>query len=295
MLSQASKLPNKDNYVVSRYIENPHLINGFKYDLRLYVLATGYNPLRLYRYEEGLVRFATELYCTDPESLTDKCVHLTNFSINKFSEKFVKNEGAENSETSSKWSLSGLKQYFECNGLDYEQVLRSINDVIIKTIITIESSVYSALVYANSNSNCYQLYGFDVLIDNELKPWLLEVNLLPSLSSSSLLDKEIKTALVCDTMTLVGFRLAQNPPVSSRIRRKALLNDELSEEERELLMDIEDEFNRTGNYSRIFPVVQKLPEYSLCFEVRRYSNELLWKHMKSNFRALNPHRKPHSN
>ncbi len=48
------------------------------------------------------------------------------------------------------------------------------------------------------------MYGFDILLDSKLKPWLLEVNISPSLSSSSPLDKKIKTMLICDTLNLVG-------------------------------------------------------------------------------------------
>ena len=50
------------------------------------------------------------------------------------------------------------------------------------------------------------MYGFDILIDKNLKPWLLEVNVLPSLSSSSPFDKMVKTLLICDVLTLVGIR-----------------------------------------------------------------------------------------
>lgn len=48
--------------VVSRYISNPLLINGYKFDLRIYVWVTSYEPLRIYVYKEGLVRFASEQY-----------------------------------------------------------------------------------------------------------------------------------------------------------------------------------------------------------------------------------------
>merc|ERR1711920_951903 len=51
-----------------------------------------------------------------------------------------------------------------------------------------------------------EMYGFDVLVDTNLKPWLLEVNICPSLSSGSPLDKRIKTKLVADTFTLVGIQ-----------------------------------------------------------------------------------------
>ena len=45
--------------LASKYISNPHLINGLKYDLRVYVLVTSFNPLKIYIYNDGLVRFAT--------------------------------------------------------------------------------------------------------------------------------------------------------------------------------------------------------------------------------------------
>ena len=44
------------------------------------------------------------------------------------------------------------------------------------------------------------------MFDEDLKPWVLEVNCLPSLSSSSMFDKQVKTQLIADTFTLIGFR-----------------------------------------------------------------------------------------
>lgn len=53
-------------------------------------------------------------------------------------------------------------------------------------------------------NNCFQLFGFDILIDSNLKPWLLEVNLAPSLNGDSPLDLKIKGGLLSDIFTLIG-------------------------------------------------------------------------------------------
>jgi hypothetical protein len=48
--------------VVSEYIDNPLLVDGLKFDLRIYVGITGFNPLRIYMHKGGLARFATHAY-----------------------------------------------------------------------------------------------------------------------------------------------------------------------------------------------------------------------------------------
>jgi tubulin polyglutamylase TTLL4 len=54
--------------------------------------------------------------------------------------------------------------------------------------------------------NCgFELYGFDILIDSNLKPWIMEVNVCPSLSSSSPMDRKIKHILLTDTLNMIGM------------------------------------------------------------------------------------------
>ena len=66
------------------------MIDGFKYDLRLYVFINGINPLRIYIYKDGLARFATERYKLPNEKNIDNLfMHLTNYAINKDSENYI--------------------------------------------------------------------------------------------------------------------------------------------------------------------------------------------------------------
>ena len=83
VIDKKSKIDFKKDYLISEYINNPHLINDLKYDLRVYVLITSFDPLRVYFYKEGLVRFATEKYSLSKKKIKKRYVHLTNYSVNK--------------------------------------------------------------------------------------------------------------------------------------------------------------------------------------------------------------------
>ena len=95
-----------DRNVVSRYVHNPLLINSHKFDLRLYVLITSFEPLRIYIFQEGLTRFASEPYSSGTKF--NKFSHLTNYSINKKNANFVQNQDLEHDDYGFKWSLSAL-------------------------------------------------------------------------------------------------------------------------------------------------------------------------------------------
>lgn len=82
----------RKNYLASKYVSRPHLINGLKYDLRVYVLVTSFDPLRVYVYNEGLVRFATEKYDMKTRNhQARRFMHLTNYSVNKKNTRYVQN------------------------------------------------------------------------------------------------------------------------------------------------------------------------------------------------------------
>jgi tubulin polyglutamylase TTLL4 len=102
--------------------------------------VTSFDPLRIYVYNDGLVRFATEKYNLNPDDLKKRFIHLTNFSVNKKSENFKMNKGkgGEEEESSSKWSFKALKKAYEDRGISYDYVFAQIKDVIVKTLISVE-------------------------------------------------------------------------------------------------------------------------------------------------------------
>jgi tubulin polyglutamylase TTLL5 len=104
-------VPKHEACVISRYIDNPLLLFGHKFDLRIYVVVTCYDPLRVYVYREGLVRFATEKYGQAGDGKEEGSVyaHLTNYSINKKNENYVQNDDAADDDSGFKWSFSAMQ------------------------------------------------------------------------------------------------------------------------------------------------------------------------------------------
>ena len=204
IIDDISEVPIDEQCVVSKYIHNPLLINGLKFDVRIYVMVTSLSPWRIYVYHEGLARFASDEY-THENIKSNKYAHLTNYSINKKSEKFVQNQNAESSEEGHKWSLSALSKQFEQMGIDNDLLWARIYDLIIKSLMSVDSHIQPH-IKRMSNKNCFELFGFDVLIDQNLKPWLMEVNLSPSLACDSPIDLKIKHGLFVDSMNLISMK-----------------------------------------------------------------------------------------
>jgi tubulin polyglutamylase TTLL5 len=206
LVDDISEVSVEDVSVISRYITNPLLINGHKFDLRIYVVVTSIDPLRIYIFKEGLARFASEQY-SNKMSKSNKFMHLTNYSVNKKNDNFIQNENIENDDFGFKWSLSAFCKHLEQIGIDMNLFWSRIFDLVIKTILSAESHIFAAVKKTCVHrSTCFELLGYDVLIDSDLKPWLIEVNLSPSLAVESPLDVTIKTNLISDILNMVGIK-----------------------------------------------------------------------------------------
>ena len=118
-----------EEYVITKYITNISLINGRKYDLRLYVLIASLNPIRIYLYNEGLVRIAIEKYKLDISSIQNKFMHITNTDLNIKNKKFISPNNT-NDENSNMWNLFMYKRYLEKNKIEWNDLKRKIKDII---------------------------------------------------------------------------------------------------------------------------------------------------------------------
>ncbi|TKR87807.1 hypothetical protein L596_012149 [Steinernema carpocapsae] len=242
------QVPDRSDMLVSRYINDPLLVNGHKFDLRIYVVVTSFYPLIVYVYNDGLARFASEKYVNEQGTFGQTFAHLTNYSLNKNSESFEKNKEMKDTE-GHKWTLGGLLRHLHAEGLDTEFMMVRIEDIIVKTLISVQGKVAAASRYVLPHPKCcFELFGFDILIDQDLKPWLLEVNLSPSLACDAPLDSVLKTKLICDT-----FNVACIPLIS---RKEHTVGTEDSADETEDDLDAGDV--DAGNEKDIAKVVPRV-------------------------------------
>ncbi|XP_057653784.1 tubulin polyglutamylase TTLL5 isoform X5 [Diorhabda carinulata] len=293
-----NQVPLEEPVVVAKYISNPLLVAGHKCDLRLYVVVTNFDPLIIYIYEEGLVRFATVKYDASHKQLWNPCMHLCNYSINKYHSDYVKSDDPSAENVGHKWTLSALLRHLKSEGKDTALLMSQIEDVIIKAILACANSVISACkMFVPYTNNCFELYGFDILIDKMLKPWLLEVNLSPSLNCDSPLDVRLKSAMLADLLSLVGipavdpiiringdyqksnFSLKSNfnhcrrvhsadglASTSSSLKKGAHTvgrgPSPYTAEEAKMIRLVTSEFKRRGGFVRIFPSADSWMKYS---------------------------------
>lgn len=137
-------------------------------------------------------------------------MHLTNYAINKGSGNFVKSKG-EDDDSANKRTLSSVFAYMEENEKDFsaERMMDKIEDICVKTVLATQPALSHAYRTCQpddlENSTCFQILGMDIMIDQKLKPWLIEVNHLSSFGTDSPLDKKVKFDLIWDTFNLLNL------------------------------------------------------------------------------------------
>jgi tubulin polyglutamylase TTLL1 len=171
--SRSAQMASRDAYVISRYINDPLLIGGKKFDLRIYVLVTSYRPLKVYVYRHGFARFTTVNYSNEAHDMDNELVHLTNVAIQKHSEGYSHSHGG-------KWSLRNLRLFVE--GTRGTEAASKMMADIGWSIVHSLKACQNVLI---NDRHCFECYGYDVMIDTQLKPWLIEVNASPSLSTTT--------------------------------------------------------------------------------------------------------------
>ena len=229
--------------VAQRYIARPLLIDGYKFDLRIYVLVTSCDPLRIYIYRDGLARFCTEKYCNgfpwareEEEKEKDKVEktadeggqkskwvysHLTNTSLNKANkERFKHSADDEDASVGNKRKVSSVFELLKSEGRDVDKLWQEIEDVVVKTFVSAQPLLahHHRLDRPQDKfgDRCFEILGVDILVDSNMKPWLLELNHSPSFHCEGLVDDKIKRPMIAESLRIIEptlkRRAALRPP-----------------------------------------------------------------------------------
>ena len=204
-----------EDYVCQRYIHNPYLVCGRKFDMRLYALCLSYVPLKVYLYREGFARFTSARYNLTKESLQNNFIHLTNHAIQKHDVAYDPNT------TDLKWPIRNFKLHLI--GEHGQEVADKVYDDIQKLIIHSLKAVQNTII---NDKHCFEMYGYDIMIDENLKPWLIEVNASPSMSADTDTDRKLKTGLLEDMFSCVDMENNFGGRCPPRVGSFDLIHDE---------------------------------------------------------------------
>ena len=176
--------------LLQKYIEKPMLYKGRKFDVRIWVLLS--HNMKVYIFKEGHLKATSS-----PFSLDDKnfFVHLTNYSVQKYSNDFGKEEiGNEISFDSFQQSLK--EEY----NLDID--VRKCFIEKFKKIVEVSMKAVKKSININLRKGSFEIFGYDFLLDEELNPYLLEINTNPGLEISSPLISKLIPRMIDDALRL---------------------------------------------------------------------------------------------
>lgn len=157
------------NWIIQKYIENPLIINQRKFDIRIWVFVTDLNPLTIWFWNKPYIRFPAANY-TD-ENLHDRFIHLTNNSVAK-NAKHLEIVGDGNM-----WYIEQLQDHLKTTyGRDIweEDILPKVKDIIIYSLQSVQDML-------DTRKGSMELLGYDIMIDDQFNPWLIEVNSSPTM------------------------------------------------------------------------------------------------------------------
>eukprot|EP00658_Telonema_sp_P-2_P070836 TRINITY_DN60222_c0_g1_i1.p1 TRINITY_DN60222_c0_g1~~TRINITY_DN60222_c0_g1_i1.p1 ORF type:complete len:321 (+),score=69.29 TRINITY_DN60222_c0_g1_i1:432-1394(+) len=170
LLMEADRVPH--DFIVQHYIPNPLLLDGFKFDMRMYILLATVKPFVAYWFPRGYLRLSLVKYSSALTS--NRQAHLTNVAVQRQDANFK--EKAEDSI----WSFAQLQAYLTEKKLaDPGFVDGALRDQMRQCCRTLVQAVSPS---CDKKIGCFQLMGVDLLLCTEMKLHLLEVNRNPDLS-----------------------------------------------------------------------------------------------------------------
>ena len=246
LTDQIDAAANAEEAVVQRYIDDPYLVDGKKAHLRIYGLVTASDPMRLYVYRDGIVRFAPEPYRRVPGWLEQGAMHVTNTALHRNHPKLVINTDPNAENVGNIWSLRAYLSQIAADGHDADRVFADIARMVGRFVLMLDRDgmFERQRRMAAKRSFVPKLFGLDVLLDRTLRPWLIEIQRGPAWSGPPLVQRINNTLAETLARMNVGRLVADGMPPE---RVAAILADPKNVEERER----EIEYENRGSFVRV--------------------------------------------
>eukprot|EP00357_Protocruzia_adherens_P016339 CAMPEP_0115017808 /NCGR_PEP_ID=MMETSP0216-20121206/28364_1 /TAXON_ID=223996 /ORGANISM="Protocruzia adherens, Strain Boccale" /LENGTH=753 /DNA_ID=CAMNT_0002388749 /DNA_START=129 /DNA_END=2390 /DNA_ORIENTATION=+ len=190
------------NNIFQRYMESPLLIKGRKFDYRVFMLVASCEPY-LVLFSDGYFRLSLEPYtlANFSEGKSAKTTHLTNAAVQK------KHPDFKEKKEDTIWNLEQFADYMTaCRGAnnegenfsaeDVERAHKRIRQICLLVFKTCKPKLRGRFGF-------FDLFGLDFLFDENLNPFLLEVNTNPALFTDTKVQKELLPTLVDNTIDIV--------------------------------------------------------------------------------------------
>jgi hypothetical protein len=242
-------------FIISKYLGKPHLIDKKKYNLKLYVLVTGFSPLRIYLYKDGKIDISDRNYALNISYLNKEFGQSSNAETTKENINLKKSK-------KNKWNLKTYEKYLKSKKINSKVLFDKIEDVIIKTIISGQKKIVNITKELNlKDRNMFNLFSFDFFISRNHNPYLLGVNAWPLNEISDENDGILKSNLLVDTLNIVGI-----VPFSHQKFFRAFDKDSYGNKIRDIVNISYCELTRPrGDFKLIFPLKENIKKYRRMF------------------------------
>ena len=221
VLADLDEIETGSNWLAQRYLDRPHLIDGRKYTLRWYVAVTSLDPLTVLVLDDGFTKLASRSFSLSGKDFADKLRHLTNPEIQA--------ANADVAVSQDNLTRPAYARLLRSQGHDPDELFARIETLIAVTVGAARDALARSAWRATRNpAGCFELLGLDVLVDEELRPWLLECNQDPSLAveagtgRAAQEERELKRTLIEEVLRAVGVVDAD---AAATPRMRAILPD----------------------------------------------------------------------
>ena len=248
LTSSLDDIPREPGHIVQQYIDRPYIVQGRKGHIRLYLLITSVAPLRVYLWRHGIVRFAPEAYREAPGWLERPAIHITNTALHRGHPDLVLCPDPDQDDVGNIWSLDALLRHIAAEALPAAEMWPRFEDLARRFARVIEHSGLFRRQAERPSKEAYppKLLGMDVLLDADLRPWLLEAQRTPGQTGSPLVEK-INGELFRTITDMSIYPLLESLP--SGLTEGRLRRDLAARRRREAEL----EYPRRGDFVRLIP------------------------------------------